>query len=362
MVQKVLAFLGCFFILFYYSKAQDLNVGGYNHADKRFDIILDKNDISDLFLINSPLGIPFKVVNLSSQKIYVFQKSMLISGLFDNQKIITRDNTILYSTNKVPSSILDIALIDSTLAARNFHAKQNSILENRLIETSQLKFKNRYLVGVICFLLILILIRNITPVFFKNLFQYKLDSNILLERSSAKINYYQGENIFFIVLSSILFALLSSIYSEQIIRYMNKIFYNHFNFNAEYLFLVVFLFFMFIFILRWIHNYMVSLLFGLTNLSKILSNEFSRSVLQVTFIFCPIIFILNNPYKAPDFLNINFVLFFWFLIICIFAVKELYYFYKLFNFKKIYIIAYICICDLFPTSVLLKFLTKIEFL
>lgn len=362
MVQKVIALFFYFFFTFINLNALDLNISSYSKDDKKFDIILDRNALNDFYLINSPLKTPYKVVNFSSNKIYVFQEDVLISGLNLNQKIITHKNTILYSVSKFPSSLLDIILMDTTLANKNFQAKQNLILDNRNIKPNQVKFKNRYLIGIICFLIILILLRNINPLFFKNLFNYKFDSNILLERSSAKINYYQGENIFFIVLSSMLFALLSSIYTDQIAKYFNRIFFIKYNFNSEYLFLIVFMFFMLIFILRWMHNYFVSLLFGLTNLSKILSNEFSRSVLQVTFVFFPIILIVNNPYKSPDYLNINFVLFFWFLIICIFAVKELYYFYKLFNFKKIYIIAYICICDLFPTSVLLKFLTKIEFL
>ena len=236
----------------------------------------------------------------------------------------------------------------------------NSVVDNYFSRIQILKdFKTRYLIGVFLSLLLFIFVKAVFPEILTNAFSFNPDSDLITERGSVKLSYYQNESIILLVISSLFIGIYLFVFADEINIFKKLHFLNHS--SGWRIFLAGFGIAFLLFVLKVIINLAAAAIFGVSSFAKILSNEFAKTVFQVILFLYPLYFVILSPFNSINIEYTSQVIYPISLLIAVFVLKELYYFYELFNFKNFYIIAYICICDLFPTCILLKVLTQLEF-
>jgi len=220
--------------------------------------------------------------------------------------------------------------------------------------------KNKYIIGIILSLFTFILLKTLVPNIFERIFKMQIDMSLLTDRSSSKLAYFQNESIFIFLFISILAGIYIYVFLDKDTYVSGVKILNSTHGAALFTYGLMGTFLLFLF--KYIIYRLVSFIFGVTAFSKILINEFSKTIFQALLFIYPVYFIINSPYhmfESNAMLKFIYPLVF---VLSIFVLKELYYFYRIFNFNKFYIIAYICICDLFPTCIFLKILSQSEFI
>ncbi|MFN0047719.1 MAG: DUF4271 domain-containing protein [Cytophagales bacterium] len=209
-------------------------------------------------------------------------------------------------------------------------------------------------------ILTFIILKVLVPKIYQRIFNVQIDMSSLLNRSSSKLTYFQNESIFIFMFISILVGIYMFVFLDKD-TYVSGFKILNSTYQAN-LFIYGLLGTFVLFFSKYLVYTLLSSVFGVESFSKILINEFSKTIFQALLFIYPVYFIIFSPYYQFD--N-NAMLKFVYpivLVLSIFILKELYFFYHLFNSKKFYIIAYICICDLFPTCVFLKILSQSEFI
>lgn len=226
------------------------------------------------------------------------------------------------------------------------------------IRSTNSAYKNKYITGVIFFLIVFLLIKSLLPDFLTRVFSAMPQVEALFERTSSKLRYYNNESIFYAFIVSFIIGIYCYMFSDKF--YILSKLGSTDSTSSFYSFVVGFIVSITSFAAKFIVNKLVSLVFSLSNFANIISYEFSKTVFQLLILLGPVYLYVLSPYQytEPDFTKQ--ILYPFVVLVVVFMLKELYYFFKIFHFNKFYLFAYICICDLFPTCILLKTLTQIE--
>lgn len=221
--------------------------------------------------------------------------------------------------------------------------------------------KNKYLIGLIISLLAFIGLKILIPNIYQSIFKSQIGTaNALMSRASSKLSNFQNEGILVFCFISVLAAVYTYVFLDQDTYVFGYKILDHSNQLSLVLFGLLGTFFLFL--AKYLIYTLFSFVFGVKAFAKILINEFSKTIFQSILFIYPAYFILFSPFLHIDVDPIYKFIYPIILVLIIYLLKELYFFYQLFNSNKFYIIAYICICDLFPTCVFLKILSQSEFI
>jgi len=283
-----------------------------------------------------------------------FDVKVYVAKNFDKDHIFLS----IFTPNAINSLTVDLF----RNSAKNLPSSNTENIESQSIDflsTSSEK-KDKYIIGVILSLITFILLKTLVPNIYHRIFKWQVDMGSLMDRSSSKLTYFQNESIFIFLFISILAGIYIYVFLDKDTYISGYKVFSSTHGAALFTYGLVATFLLFSF--KYIIYRLVSYVFGVAAFSKILINEFSKTIFQAILFIYPIYFLVHSPYyqlESDSMLKFVYPIV---LVLSLFVLKELYYFYKVFNFNKFYIIAYICICDLFPTCVFLKILSQSEFI
>ncbi len=321
-----------------------------------FKIFASEINNQSLFIKSS---IPF-FLYIDDKLIAAFPAKDTVIGLekFSSQ-YLNGDHMFFSINGQNVSKNVTVDLYKNVIIEKSTIAKSDNVeLKEDFSENKQKK--NKYIIGLILSLLTFVLIKVLIPNIYSRVFKFQMDVSSLMERSSSKLSYFQNESIFIFVFVSILSGIYAYVFFENI-TIMNYFFASP-KAKGSSIFIFSVLATFLLFVVKFGIYKIVSFVFGLTNFHKLLTNEFSKTIFQTLILVYPIYFIFQSPFFSHD-LSYSFKLIYpLILVLLIFILKELYYFFGLVSFNKLYIIAYICICDLFPTCIFIKILTQSEFI
>jgi hypothetical protein len=263
------------------------------------------------------------------------------------------------SIDNLPLTTFKIALYKSTNTTQSFLGQSKVILRASFEEIRKkiMANKNRYVLGVIGSLLVFIFTKTFYPFLFTNLFRF--DKQPIKDRVVQRKNFVNSETLIIIFLTALLVGFYFYVFSDKVIIFRRLVFLE--GFHGFAVFLLGFFATILLFLFKITINLAAAVVFDTSSFAKILVNEFAKTVLQILVVLYPIYFLVLSPYYKNNLVEeIHFIFPVSFLVI-VFIFKEIYFFYQLFNFNKNNFIAYICVCDLFPTMVLIKILTQLEF-
>lgn len=315
-------------------QAEDVSNHSLNiHCPKPYSLFYNNKLISSVRAVDTLINIASLIPNLIDDHIYI----------------------AIYSTQYLGG--LDISLYRESLGANIDLSSKQIQKSNTIVKDEK---KDRYLSGLILCIITFLILKTLVPNIFERVFRLKIDVPELLGRSSSKLSYFQNESFFIFLFISILVGIYCYVFVDNIPLVKNISTLNQL--RGAYLFFFGMFFTILLFAFKYFIYKIVSYIFGVGSFAKVLINEFSKTVFQALVFVYPVYFVWQSPYhysQTTVTLKLVYPLIF---VLSIFLLKELYYFYKLFNFRKFYIIAYICICDLFPTCIFLKILTQLEYI
>ncbi|TAH31257.1 MAG: DUF4271 domain-containing protein [Cytophagales bacterium] len=207
----------------------------------------------------------------------------------------------------------------------------------------------KYIIGLIFCILCFVLAKMFFPEVLITVFPAALSSNNNRSygQSSSKIQLHQNEVIVQLSLVVTLLLIGSWVFLDK--QYMSYIQNPTLNaiFSLAFFFIVLLL-------IKILLHLLFNTIFKTAQLSKTLVIEHAYLILFFVLILVPFLFLLFSPYFNLNFLNNKMLFTFKLLLFILLFAREIFVSYKIIGFRKKYLFAYICICDIFPFIYLLK--------
>ncbi|TAF74788.1 MAG: DUF4271 domain-containing protein [Bacteroidetes bacterium] len=234
----------------------------------------------------------------------------------------------------------------------NKYKKTEAVKESIFSFSDILKLKKnanqKYIIGLIFCILCFVLAKMFFPEVLVNVFPANSsNNNRSYGQTSSKIQLHQNEVIVQLSLVATLLLIGSWVFLDK--QYMNYV--QNPTLNA--VFSLAF-FFIILLLIKIVLHLLFNTIFKTALLSKTLVIEHAYLILFFVLILVPFLFLLFSPYFNLNFLNSKMLLTFKLLLFILLFAREIYVSYKIIGFRKKYLFAYICICDIFPFIYLLK--------
>lgn len=206
------------------------------------------------------------------------------------------------------------------------------------VRINKKEITNRYLIGIIIVLLLLAVIKVSTPEMNKYIYGLFVAGSF-----SSRGALLRKDGVMVVVFIIILFTTMIFIFTPSLDA--DILFFNAIN---TYRMSVIIIYIVFLtFINIFLHNIFGNL-YRIPKLSRTYSIELLFILMVLIFLLIPFYCIVFTPFYVPLILSSQIFDYSVWLIFTIMIINELYFFYGRHHIRKIYIISYICICDIIP--------------
>lgn len=309
-------------------------------TQKSVSFFLGKSDLNELLEISAENDIRIFIEN----KFY--------------KNVAKRDTFLILVSELTKSSEVFITIhSDKSLLNFNiirFKSKNIATISNKIgftfYEIRNLKqiATQKYILGLIFCILCFIFSKIFFPEVLVSLFSTNAaNGSRLYNKTNVKIQVFQNEAIVQLFLVITLLVIGAFVFLDS--NYLNYV--QNPTLNAIF---SLALFFIVLLVVKIILHIFFNTIFKTSNLSKMLILEYSYLIFVFVLILVPALFLVFSPYFNLNFLSNNTLFSIKILVFVLLLVREIFISYKIIGFRKKYLFAYICICDIFPFIYLLK--------